>query len=91
MTGNHAAMAALAVALGLAGGLGSWWVLRDARRRASVHADLPAVASLPAAPTPEVVAPPLPSAPQAATVHYTDEKGQSSVREVVIHSRILKE
>jgi len=33
------------------------------------------------------VAPVLPSAPLAATVHYTDAKGQSSVREVVIHSR----
>lgn len=29
----------------------------------------------------------LPSAPLAATIHYTNSKGQTSVREVVIHSR----
>jgi len=86
MTGNHAVMTALALAAALLAGLAIFRVLRVARRRATVHADLPAPAS-PPAPTLAKVAPVLPSAPLAATVHYTDAKGQSSVREVVIHSR----
>ena len=86
MTGNHAVMTALALAAALLAGLAIFRVLRVSRRRATVHADLPAPAS-PPAPTLAKVAPVLPSAPLAATVHYTDAKGQSSVREVVIHSR----
>ncbi len=83
MTGSNAVMVALAVALWLAGGLGTWWVLRRARRRASVHADLPATATLPAAPVLEVAPPqpssPRPAAPLRATLHYTDAKGEGSV------------
>jgi len=84
MTGSNAAMTALAVAFGLLAGVGILRVLRASRRRASVHADLPAPRSL------GMVAPVLPSAPLTATVHYTDAMGQSSVRELVIHSRKLQ-
>ncbi len=80
MNGNNAVMTALAVAAALLAVLAIFRGLRAARRRATVHADLPA-------PTLATVAPVLPSAPLTATVHYTDAKGQSSVREVVIHSR----
>lgn len=90
MTGNNAVMTALAVATALLTGLAIFRGLRAARRQGAVHADLPAPAT-PPAPTLAKVVPVLPSAPLAATVHYTDAKGQSSVREVVIHSRKLEE
>ncbi len=93
MTGSNAVMLALALAFGLLASFGILRGLRAARRRASVHADLPAAAVAPAtlpAPTLATVATVLPSAPLKATVHYTDAKGQSSVREVVIHSRKLQ-
>lgn len=90
MTGSNAVMLALALVFGLLASFGILRGLRAARRRASVHADLPAAAVAPAslpAPTLATAAPVLPSAPLKATVHYTDANGQSSVREVVIHSR----
>ena len=86
MTGNNTTMTVLAVAFGL---LAGFWILRllqAARRKATVHADLPAAA---VTPTLATVAPVLPAAPLTATVHYTDAGGRSSVREVVIHSRKL--
>ena len=86
MTGNNTVMTAAALAAALLAGLAIFRGLRAARRRATVHADLPAPARPPAL-TLAKVAPVLPSAPLAATVLYTDAKGQSSVREVVIHSR----
>jgi hypothetical protein len=90
MTGSNTVNAALALALGLMATLAIFMALRAARRRASVHADLPPAEPRPADRTLAMVAPVLPSAPLTATIHYSNKAGQSSVREVVVHSRNLK-